>query len=91
MLSPSPLLSPHSPAVCPQCTRKFRRREKRKRERGEVGGMTVFPALLEGEGEGREEIKAEAVSREKGLYGKIGLRLERVWREVYAKTGVYQY
>ena len=53
--------------------------------------MTVFPALLEGEGEGREEIKAEAVSREKGLYGKIGLRLERVWREVYAKTGVYQY
>ena len=51
--------------------------------------MTVFPALLEGEGEGREEIKAEAVSREKGLYGKIGLRLERVWREVYARTGVY--
>jgi hypothetical protein len=37
--------------------------------------------------EGKENVKSEGPS--KGLYRKIEMVLEIVWREVYTKTGLY--
>lgn len=84
--------------MCPQCTLSFRRRERR--ERREVGTLTVFPALLggdheavmdRGKGKGAEKGKSKKKPEgpPKGLYKKLGTVLEMVWREVYAKTGLY--